>query len=170
MNTGDSQPLGAHLLETGITRSPQPAPDDNDVSIKHHDTSLRDLRRAVWGVTSLRVAVHALLLLLLIMGALLAVRRFTKIFEDFAMKLPMTTELLLGIGNAMLRFIFVVPPALGIMLAIDGTILYHLQRHGRPGLARLWFFLVLLLILGVAAFSAIALFMPFVALMEGLSK
>jgi type II secretory pathway component PulF len=169
MRNPDPQPLGQRL-ETGISRSPAPVPDDNDVSVQHDEENLRDLRRSVWGVTLVRLAVHGLLFAVLGTGLLVVVSRVRKIFEDFQVKLPMTTELVIGIGDAVLQVVFLVPPVLAVVLAIDGAILYYLQYNGQRWLARIWFFLVLLFVLAIVAGAAVALFVPFIELTEGLSQ
>jgi hypothetical protein len=169
MGNADPQPFGQRL-ETGITRSPTPALDDNDVSIKHDEEGLRDLRRSVWGVTLVRLAVHGLLFAVVATGFIVALGRVKKVFEDFQMKLPMITEVAISIGDAMVKFVFLVPVALPIILAVDGAILYYLQYNGQRWLARIWFFLVLLLVLAIVAGAVVALFMPLIELMEGLSK
>jgi hypothetical protein len=165
-----SNPNPQPRLETGITRSPAPVLDDNDVSIKHDEASLRDLRRSAWGITLVRLAVHGLFFAVVGAGLLTAVSRFRKVFEDFQMKLPLISEVVISIGDAVLQFVFLVPPALVVLLAVDGAILYWLQYGGQRGLARTWFYLVFLFVFALVAVAVVALFMPLIELMEGLSK
>ena len=165
-----SNPNPQPRLETGITRSPAPVLDDNDVSIKHDEASLRDLRRSAWGITLVRLAVHGLFFAVVGAGLLTAVSRFRKVFEDFQMKLPLISEVVISIGDAVLQFVFLVPPALVVLLAVDGAILYWLQYGGQRGLARTWFYLVFLLVFAMVAVAVVALFMPLIELMEGLSR
>jgi hypothetical protein len=169
MGNPNPQPLGQRL-ETGITCSPAPVVDDNDVSIKHDEESLRDLRRGVWGITLIRLAAHGLFFAVVGTGFLIAVSRFRKVFEDFQVKLPLVSEVVIGIGDAMLQLVFLVPPAVVALLAIDGAILYWLQYGGQRGLARTWFYLVFLLVFAMVAVAVVALFMPLIELMEGLSR
>jgi hypothetical protein len=169
MGNADPHPLGQRP-ETGITRSPAAVLDDNEVSIKHDEVSLGDLRRSAWGVTLARLTAHGLFFAIVATGLLIAVSRFRKVFEDFQVKLPLLTELLIRIGDAALEFVFVLPPALVAVLAADGAILYWLQYTGHRWLARIWFYLVFLLVFALVAVAVAALFMPLIELMEALSK
>lgn len=164
MHSGELQPAGRPFAETAVTRTVSPGP------MEAAEFGVPDFRRSPWGVTLLRLAVHALLLLAVTIGLLGVVPHFEKVFADFQMKLPILTELVIDLASAMVQFAFLVPAALAALLALDGAILYYLQKNGQRSLARLWFFLVLLLILAVAAGLALAVFMPLFQLMQGLSR
>lgn len=122
-----------------------------------------------WAITLIRLIVHALLLFALTIALLGVVPRFARTFADFGMKLPFVTELIIDIASAMVQFAFFVPVVLAALLAVDWAALYCLQRNQQRSLARLWFFLILLLILGVAAGMFLAMYVPLMELHTGLS-
>jgi hypothetical protein len=155
------------LPDTAITGSPASTPLETPLG---DVLDLRARPRTDWGVITL-LTIHAFVLLLLVGGLVVVVPRFTKIFADFQMKLPFATDLLITISELMVQFIFLVPFALIGLLFVDGLVLVHLRRQERTrGLAWLWFVLLLILMMLAIGGAVVAMFMPLIELMEGLSR
>lgn len=120
-------------------------------------------------VASLLALVHGISWLPCVVALLTIVPKFKKIFADFGMKLPWSTELLIDVSDRVHELYPFVPAFFLVLMGLDAWLLYFLLRMSRP-FAWVWFVLLIL----VGAFSLFpigeALLMPLVDLMEGLSR
>src|SRR5262249_3785010 len=112
--------------------------------------------------------VHALLWLPFLRFLLVGVPSFKKIFSDFNMKLPWFTELLIDISDWFLDFLPVVILLALLLLLAGAVILFFLWRSSRT--SWVWFLLMFLPPFALFSVSWEAMFVPFIQMMEALSK
>lgn len=108
--------------------------------------------------------VHALMLLALFSGMLLVVPSMKNIFKDFQMKLPLLTELVIGLVDAC----FLAPVLFVVLIGADVLVLYSLAD--KPALRWTWACLVFVILLLLPFVCALAVWLPFMTLMEGLAR
>jgi type II secretory pathway component PulF len=136
-------------------------------------TAIAAGERSKWNTAAILImlTIHALFVAAMIFILIAVVPRFKKTFADFGMKMPIGTEVLIDISDWMVAFWYLVPLALAPLLVADGAALYLLRRHDRTRiLARVWFILILLLLMASCGAMVGAIFQPHMELMEGLSK
>ncbi len=110
------------------------------------------------------IALHALLWAAWLVGLLLWVPRVERILRNYNMKAPSATELVMSSTHG------IVPDGLLLMLAVliaDGIVYYRLRRSGAQAL---WSGLMTLTPVAVIIFSAFAISMPLVLMLEALSR
>ena len=144
-----------------ITHPPSNAMKDK---IPQHENSLA--RSIVWTVCTTFAHFLAAVVLLIVMWRV--VPRYIMIFEDFDVKLPATTQLLIQLSNLTANYWYLFFP-LGLLT--DAAILFILSRLPARArwLATAWFVAVLLAAIVFLAFASVALFIPLMGLINRLS-
>ena len=111
---------------------------------------------------------HGLVSILLLAVLLLIVPHFEKMFQEFGLKLPVASVLVINLSRCLWRYGLLIIP---IGLIFDGAFLYLLIMVG--GLPRwlrqLWCHGVLIIAACIVLLVVIALVLPLVGLVEGLS-
>jgi hypothetical protein len=123
--------------------------------------------------TIIATVIHAVLALVLFLSLLFWIPRHEKMFKEFNMTLPTITNLLMAVSRWMGEFCYVVIFPVGLLFAGDAWILSLLRRSPRSrrlGLDWCWFIIVTLLLLLAGGTTAIAIWVPYIKLMEGLKK
>ena len=157
--------------ETSITQGLPPSRvDDKEGELPDLRAKSPQQRSGLLGTALLDFS-HALLGAVQIFVLLSVVPRFKRTFADFGMKLPWVTEILIDISDVVVDFWFLLPLALAPLLVSDFAALYLLRRQEKTRVwARIWFYSILLLLLAGGGVIAIAIFLPLIELMEGLSR
>jgi type II secretory pathway component PulF len=117
--------------------------------------------------------IHTLLAFVLFLSLIVWMSRFEKLFKDYNMSLPSSTNWVMAVSRWMRSYWYVVIFPVGLLFAGNVLILYLLRT--KPGSRRLglywyWFFAVTLLLLLAGGTVAVAIYLPYVKLAEGLSK
>jgi type II secretory pathway component PulF len=122
--------------------------------------------------TAINVGIHLLLWLVLLAVMIFYVPSRQKIFEDFKYKIPYTTEVILSLSNWLTEFWILFGPFLVFVLLIVDAPVYFLFRLGprTRTASRLWSGLMILLPLAALGITLLALWLPYVKVLEGLSK
>jgi hypothetical protein len=171
MNDAFSEREPNRPSEQSITeRSPPSELEDGHAA--QQEFRLRALReQTLWTGTLLQLTIHAFFGGGIVLILLLIVPKFKKIFEDFAMKLPWATELLIDISDWIVEFFPLFTLVMAVLLVGDGVVLHLLRRQENTrGLSKVWFILILLLLLLIVAVLVAACFLPLYELSIGLSK
>ena len=111
---------------------------------------------------------HGLALTILLVVLLAVVPKFDKMFEEFGLKLPVASVLVINLSRRLLRYGLLIIP-LGMIL--DGGMLCFLTLvDGIPrSLRQLWFYGVLALAGGTLLLIAIGIILPLLDLVQGLA-
>jgi hypothetical protein len=120
---------------------------------------------SAWSFTIIAAGIHTTLVFVLF----LLTWRSEKLFKDFNLELPSATQWVMAVYRWMLSYWYVV----GLLFAAHVLILYLLRSN--PGSRRLgldwcWFIVVTFLLLLAGGTAAIAIWLPYIKLMEGLSR
>jgi hypothetical protein len=167
-SAGEPQQHG-QTVQTAVTRQPAP-PSSFDGPMPEYrlqpSTAGADLV-----IAGLLTLVHAFLASPFLVYLLVFVPRYRKILEDFQLKLPLATALFFDLADFLKNFWFFVPFLLIGLCAVDFGVLYLLRRR-RPPRLLLWVYFVLgsLLLLGCFFLAQLAMQLPMIDLMDGLSK
>jgi type II secretory pathway component PulF len=120
--------------------------------------------------SGLTVMGHALLRTALFVGLFLIVPRYDKLFRDYGMNLPWLTENVITVSRWVVNGCFLLVMSVPFLIALDFGILFHLRSRGRQLLSWLWSFLLLFIPGIVVVLCAVAIWLPYQKLHEGLSK
>jgi hypothetical protein len=128
---------------------------------------------SAWPFTIIAAVVHAMLAVVLFLSLFVWIARSEKVFKDFNLRLPSSTEWVMAVSRWMLSYWYVVIFPVGLLFAGNVLILYLLRS--RPGSRRLglhwcWLIAVTLLLLLASGAVALAIWFPYLKLNEGLSK
>jgi hypothetical protein len=154
--------------ETAVTRQPLPPAFDGPMPEYRLQASTAGADLVTAGLLTL---VHALLASPVLVYLLVFVPRYRSILADFDMQLPLATILVVDIADFLKSFWFFVPFLLIGLFAVDFGVLYLLRRRRPPRLLLwTWFILGGLLLIGCFAVALLAMQLPMLELMDGLSK
>ena len=131
------------------------------------------LQGSPWPFTVMAAVIHTLLAFVLFLSLIVWMSRFEKLFKDYNMSLPSSTNWVMAVSRWMRSYWYVVIFPVGLLFAGNVLILYLLRT--KPGSRRLglhwyWFIAVTLLLLLASGTVAIAIWEPYIKLMEGLSR
>ena len=129
--------------------------------------------RSAWPFTIIAAVIHTLLAFVLFLSMIFWIPRFEKLFKDFSMELPSSTNWVMAVSRWVGSYWYVVIFPVGLLFAGNFLILYLLRT--KPGSRRLglywyWFFAVTLLLLLAGGTVAVAIYLPYAKLAEALSK
>jgi type II secretory pathway component PulF len=115
-------------------------------------------------VLVLVVATRAILWLAWLLGLFLWVPRVESVFRLYNVQMPSAAQLVVALTHGLLPFgvVFV----LGFIL-LDGSVMYRLRRAGTRAI---WSSLMTLAPVAAVIFSAVALCLPMLMILEALSK
>lgn len=109
------------------------------------------------------VAIHVGLGLVLVLVLFFVVPKFCKMFEEFGTELPLVTQVVVQLSNAVVSFGILLPAPLLVAAGIDtGILLLLVPRH------RWWAWLVIVGCLLLFALIALALGLPYLKLSQSL--
>ena len=114
-------------------------------------------------------AIHAVLCLAVAALLIFYIPRVERVLREFNIKLPASTEWVLGVGRWLANYWYILPPSFLLWLVLAGGLLGVLRQYNR-GLGWLWALLLLLLPLLAGIFAFFAIWNPYVRLLEGLSR
>jgi len=98
------------------------------------------------------------------------VPRFERLFVDFKFKVPEATIIVLDASAWLVEFwFFFAPLIITLLLLVDGPV-YYLMRLRCPRRSWLWAGLMNVLPLGVLLITFVGLLLPYLKVIEGLSK
>jgi len=118
----------------------------------------------------LLAAFHGVLWIVFLGMMLKYVPTFAKIFEDFDTELPAITIWALQWSIFSIRYWFLILPFIAVVCAADLLVLYALYLHPKFAmLTWLWLALMLLVPLGLMAWTVLAMYLPLMSLIEQLS-
>ena len=124
---------------------------------------------AVWSI--LLAASHGVAWVVALLYLLIFAPRQKQVFEDFKMKLPWLTELVIDLSDFVNEFLIVPLFLLVVFLAVDTAILFVLRRkRALVVLTWPWFILMLLVPIATVVLCWLGMYLPMIDLFEGLSK
>ena len=119
--------------------------------------------------TVLLAAFHGLLWIVLLEMMLKYVPSFVKIFADFDAELPVMTVWVIRSSRFSVCYWFLILPIIAVLCAADLAVLYALYLHPKAVVLRwLWLALMLLVPLGLMAWTVLAMYIPLVSLTQQL--
>src|SRR5882724_3874442 len=129
------------------------------------------LRSALWGAV-VHVSCHLFLWLLFVAVLVFYVPSRQRIFVDFKFKVPDMTIQILDLSNWMTEYWFFLMPFLILILLIVDAPIYFLcrVRLRSRALSRLWSAFMILVPLAGLGITFLALLLPYLKVLEGLSK
>jgi type II secretory pathway component PulF len=110
------------------------------------------------------VVARAVLWIAWLLGLFLWVPRVESVFRSFNVKLPSSSELVFTLTHGVIPIGFIL--ALGFIV-LDGSVMYRLRRAGTR---TVWSSLLTLAPIAAIIFTAGALIIPMLYILEGLSK
>jgi type IV pilus assembly protein PilC len=116
------------------------------------------------------VAIPALLWAVLLVGLVLVVPRFKRIFMDFGLALPAATQAVIAVSDWAAAYWYVLILSVPFLLAPDVAVVYWLARRPGRALSCLWFVLMIALPLLAMVLVFVAIYLPEAKLLEDLSK
>jgi hypothetical protein len=128
---------------------------------------------SAWPFTIVTAVIHTTLGFVLFLSLIVWTPRFEKFFKDFNIRWPSLTEWVMVVSRWMLSYWYVVIVPLGLLFAGNVLILYLLRSY--PGSRRLglhwyWFIAVTLLLLLAGGTVALAIWLPYIKVMEALPR
>jgi type II secretory pathway component PulF len=122
--------------------------------------------------TVVHVSTHFFLWLVFIAVMIFYLPSREAMFADLKFKVPEATIYILDLSHWIIEFWFILMPFLILMLLIADAPVYFLLRNGakRPSASRLWSALMILLPLAALGIAVLAISLPYVKVLEGLSK
>ena len=128
---------------------------------------------SAWPFTIVTAVIQTTLGFVLFLSLIVWIPRFEKSFKDFNINLPSPTQWVMAVSGWMLSYWYVVIFPLGLLFAGNVLILYLLRSY--PGSRRLglhwyWFIAVTLLLLLAGGTVAIAIWSPYIKVLEGLKR
>src|SRR5262245_3432653 len=119
----------------------------------------------VWpslAVAAVLAAAHAVAWVALLGFLCFSVPAYERVFTDFRLRLPGDTAAVIGASRWLNKYLLFLAPALLVLAAADGAVLFLLRRSpGTRLLAWLWFALLLLLPVAALVFSWLAVWRPY---------
>lgn len=111
---------------------------------------------------------HGLALTILLAALVVVVPRFDKMFQEFGLKLPLASVLVINLSRRLWRYGLLIVPS-GIILDCGMLCLLFLVDRMPRGFRTLWCCGVLVVAVCLIVLVAIAVFLPLIGLIQGLA-
>jgi cytochrome bd-type quinol oxidase subunit 2 len=122
-------------------------------------------------IALITVAIHAVVIVGYLTATMSFGARCEQSFRDFKLKLDGSSQLVIGEVRWLYNYWYVAAIMLVFGLVLDGLIVFVLCRSPRSrGWSYVWAVLVVVLLMLLAAFTALSLYMPYQRLLEGLNR